>query len=104
MRREKTPVHSGESPARELGFAPPGSNRSSGGGNEATEASGVEGRFRRLGEYEQSAELIGTKSGKRGWQTNVPLMGQNRPPAILFVCLAWTTVYYQLMVEGYLAL
>ena len=34
----------GESPAREL-FAPPGSNRSSSGGNEAAEASGVEGRF-----------------------------------------------------------
>ena len=33
----------GESPAREL-FAPPGSNRSSSGGNEAAEASGVEGR------------------------------------------------------------
>jgi hypothetical protein len=34
----------GESPAREL-FAPPGSNRSSSGGNEAAEASGVEGRI-----------------------------------------------------------
>jgi len=33
----------GESPAREL-FVPPGSNRSSSGGNEAAEASGVEGR------------------------------------------------------------
>ena len=32
-------------------FAPPGSNRSSSGGNEAAEASGVEGRFRRLGKY-----------------------------------------------------
>ena len=32
-------------------FAPPGSNRSSGGGNEAAEAFGAEGRVRRLGEY-----------------------------------------------------
>ena len=32
-------------------FAPPGSNRSSCGGKVAAEASGVEGRFRRLGEF-----------------------------------------------------
>jgi hypothetical protein len=32
-------------------FAPPGSNRSSSGGNEAAEASGVEGRERRLGKF-----------------------------------------------------
>ena len=32
-------------------FAPPGSNRGSSGGDEAAEASGVEGRFRRLGEF-----------------------------------------------------
>ena len=32
-------------------IAPPGSNRSSRGGNETTEASGVEGRNRRLSEH-----------------------------------------------------
>jgi hypothetical protein len=32
-------------------FAPPGSNRSSSGGNEAAEASAVEGRERRLGKF-----------------------------------------------------
>jgi len=31
-------------------IAPPGSNRSGGGGNKAAGASGVEGRIRRLGE------------------------------------------------------
>jgi hypothetical protein len=44
MRREK-----GDGPQRESGppgnwFVPPGSNQSSGGGNETAEASGAEGR------------------------------------------------------------
>jgi hypothetical protein len=46
----------GTGPQREINppgnwIAPPGSNRSSGGGNEAAEASGGKGRIRRLGEY-----------------------------------------------------
>src|SRR5690349_10797953 len=43
VRREKALVHSGKIPPGNW-FAPPGSNRSSSGGNEAAEASGVEGR------------------------------------------------------------
>ena len=51
VRREK-----GGGPQRELNppgnwFAPPGSNQSSSGGNETAEASGAEGRKRRLGEH-----------------------------------------------------
>jgi hypothetical protein len=42
VRRERRWFTAGESPAREL-FAPPGSNRSGGEGNEAVGASGVEG-------------------------------------------------------------
>jgi len=41
---KKALVHSGVVPPGNW-FAPPGSNRSSSGGNEAAEASGVEGRF-----------------------------------------------------------
>ena len=44
VRRERRWFTAGESPAREL-FAPPGSNRSGGEGNEAVGASGVEGRL-----------------------------------------------------------
>ena len=50
VRREKALVHRGLKVPPGNWFAPPGSNRSSGGGNEAAEASDVEGRFRRLGE------------------------------------------------------
>ena len=50
MRHERRWFTAGESPAREL-FAPPGSNRSGGEGNEAVGASGVEGRLGRLGEH-----------------------------------------------------
>jgi len=50
VRREKALVHSGNKARPGTGFAPPGSNRSGGGGNKAVEASGVEGRIRRLGE------------------------------------------------------
>ena len=49
MRREKALVHSGMEDPPGNWIAPPGSNRSSGGGNEAAEASGEEGRVRRLG-------------------------------------------------------
>jgi hypothetical protein len=58
----------GESPAREL-FAPPGSNRSSSGGNEAAEASGVEGRIWRLGEFvgrNESERCAGPETGDAG--------------------------------------
>jgi hypothetical protein len=44
VRREKVLVHSGKGPPGNW-IAPPGSNRSGGGGNEAAEASGVEGRI-----------------------------------------------------------
>ncbi len=44
LRREKALIHSGGIPARDW-FVPPGSNRSSGGGNEAAGAYGVEGRI-----------------------------------------------------------
>ena len=44
VRHERRWFTAGESPAREL-FAPPGSNRSGGEGNEAVGASGVEGRI-----------------------------------------------------------
>ncbi len=49
MRRDKAAIFSGcnSHPAT---FAPAGSNRSGEGGNELAEASGVEGRLRRLGE------------------------------------------------------
>ena len=48
MRRERRWSTAGKIPPGNW-FAPPGSNRSSSGGNEAAEASGVEGRVRRLG-------------------------------------------------------
>ena len=50
VRREKPPIFSGceTHPAT---VAPAGSNRSGDGGNEITEASGVEGRERRLGKH-----------------------------------------------------
>jgi len=44
VRREKALVHSGNEGPPGNWIAPPGSNRSGGGGNEAAEASGVEGR------------------------------------------------------------
>src|ERR1035437_1273095 len=50
VRREKALDHSGMKGPPGNGIAPPGSNRSGGGGNEAAEASGGEGRIRRLGE------------------------------------------------------
>jgi hypothetical protein len=50
VRREKALVHSGNEDPPGNWIAPPGSNRSGGGGDEAAEASGVEGRVRRLGE------------------------------------------------------
>src|SRR5260370_8840270 len=50
VRREKALVHSGRKDPPGNWIAPPGSNRSGGGGNKAVEASGVEGRIRRLGE------------------------------------------------------
>jgi len=50
VRREKALVHSGMKDPPGNWIAPPGSNRSSGGGNEAAEASGGKGRIRRLGE------------------------------------------------------
>src|SRR5215813_4580570 len=43
VRREKAVVHSGSNPPGNW-FAPPGSNQSSGGGNETAEASGAESR------------------------------------------------------------
>ena len=49
VRREKVLVHSGSEDPPGNWIAPPGSNRS-GGGDKAAEASGVEGRIRRLGE------------------------------------------------------
>ncbi len=55
-------------PARKL-FAPPGSNRSSSGGNEAAEASGVEGRFRRFGKFvgrNGSERCAGPETGDAG--------------------------------------
>jgi hypothetical protein len=50
VRREKALVHSGRKDEPGNWIAPPGSNRSGGGGNKAAGASGVEGRIRRLGE------------------------------------------------------
>jgi hypothetical protein len=50
VRREKALVHSGRKDPPGNWIAPPGSNRSGGGGNEAAEASGGKGRIRRLGE------------------------------------------------------
>ena len=51
VRREKALVLSGGRIPPGNWIAPPGSNRSSSGGDEAAEASDVEGRFRRLGEH-----------------------------------------------------
>jgi hypothetical protein len=45
VRREKALVHSGKKTRPGNWIAPPGSNRSGGGGNKAVEASGVEGRI-----------------------------------------------------------
>ena len=45
VRREKALVLSGREIPPGSWFVPPGSNRSSGGGNEAAEAFGVEGRI-----------------------------------------------------------
>jgi hypothetical protein len=50
VRREKALDHSGMKGPSGNWIAPPGSNRSGGGGNKAVGASGVEGRTRRLGE------------------------------------------------------
>jgi len=50
VRREKALVHSGMRGPPGNWIAPPGSNRSSGGGNKAAEASGGKGRIRRFGE------------------------------------------------------
>ena len=50
VRRGKELVYRGLKVPPGNWFAPPGNNRSGGGGNEAAEASGVEGRLRRLGE------------------------------------------------------
>src|ERR1035441_7871359 len=66
VRREKVLVHSGTKDPPGNWIAPPGSNRSGGGGNEAAEASGGKGRIRRLGESagctrvnaEQASKLI----------------------------------------------
>src|SRR5712691_3851492 len=50
VRREKALVHSVRKDPPGNWIAPPGSNRSGGGGNKAAGASGVEGRIRRHGE------------------------------------------------------
>jgi hypothetical protein len=50
-------------------IAPPGSNRSSGGGNEAAEASDIEGRVRRLGKHagrNVSERRAGLEKGNAG--------------------------------------
>jgi hypothetical protein len=50
-------------------FVPPGSNRSSGGGNEAAEASDIEGRVRRLGKHagrNVSERRAGLEKGNAG--------------------------------------
>jgi hypothetical protein len=50
-------------------FVPPGSNRSSGGGNEAAEASDIEGRVRRLGKHagrNVSKRRAGLEKGNAG--------------------------------------
>jgi hypothetical protein len=57
----------GESPAREL-FAPPGSNRSSSGGNEAAEASGVEGRIGDLASLQAVTIVNAVQAPKRVMQ------------------------------------
>ena len=49
VRREKALVHRGLKFPPGNWIAPPGSNRSGGGGDEAAGASDVEGRFRRPG-------------------------------------------------------
>jgi hypothetical protein len=49
VRREKALVHSEKKDSPGNWIAPPGSNRSGGGGNKAAGASDVEGRIRRLG-------------------------------------------------------
>ena len=69
VRREKALVLSGEENPPGNWFAPPGSNRSSSGGNEAAEASGVEGRFWRLGEFvgrNESERCAGPEKGDAG--------------------------------------
>jgi len=50
VRRDKALIHRGSKVPPGNWFVPPGSNRSDVGGNKDVEASGVEGRFRRLGE------------------------------------------------------
>ena len=57
----------GESPAREL-FVPPGSNRSSSGGNEAAEASGVEGRVGDLASLQAVTIVNAVQAPKRVMQ------------------------------------
>src|SRR5262249_1693222 len=49
----------------ETGFAPPGSNRSSSGGNEAAEASGVEGRFSDLASRQAVTKVNAEQASKR---------------------------------------
>src|SRR3989442_8573700 len=48
VRREKALVHSGVKDPPGNWIAPPGNNRSGGGGNKAARAFGVEGRIKRL--------------------------------------------------------
>jgi hypothetical protein len=62
-------------------IAPPGSNRSSGGGNKAVGASGVEGRVRRLGESrrtetDKEEHIDSTRGG-----ATLPLNGEERQMA-----------------------
>jgi len=64
VRREKALVHSGKVPPQNW-FAPHGSNRSSGGGDEATETSGVESRFRRLGSMQAVMKVNAEQALKR---------------------------------------
>ena len=69
MRREKALVLSGGRIPPGNWFAPPGSNRSSSGGNEAAEASGVEGSLWRLGEFvgrNESERCAGLETGDAG--------------------------------------
>ena len=60
----------GESPTRGTGFAPPGSNRSGGGGNETVGASGVEGHLGDLASMQAvtgvNAEQASIALGKSG--------------------------------------
>jgi len=64
VRRERRWFTAGESPAREL-FAPPGSNRSGGGGNEAVGASGVEGRLGDLASMQAVTRVNAEQASKR---------------------------------------